>query len=112
MLNLQVGGPKKIIVRFILSITWFYGDDHPWLKRDTAWDKGRVMHVHPKIVADMMWTETVCSLTTHNNFYVQFNINIYHGCEISFSFQSETSFKLYAAIVTRVIQNHFRFVSV
>lgn len=97
MLNLQAGGLKKCII-FILSVTWFYGDHHPWLKRDTSWDKSRVMHIHPEIMADMMWTETVCSLTTHNHFYVQFNTNIYRGCKIRFSFQSETSFKLYASI--------------
>jgi hypothetical protein len=105
LLNLQAGGIKKSNARFILSITWFYGNHHPWFKRDTAWDKSSVMHIHAEIVADMMWTETVCSLTTHKHVYVHIYINIYHGCKIFFSFLSEMSFKLSATTIKSVMHS-------
>jgi hypothetical protein len=49
----------------ILSgFTWLYGNHHFWFQRDTPWDEGGAMHIHATVVADMIWTETVSSLTT------------------------------------------------
>jgi hypothetical protein len=46
------------------EFTWFHGNHHSGFQRDTPWNEGSIMHIHAEVVADMMWTEAISSLTT------------------------------------------------
>jgi hypothetical protein len=59
------------------EFTWLHGNHHSRFQRDTPWNEGSIMHIHAEVVADMMWTEAVSSLTTKKPSIFIFTVSLY-----------------------------------